>query len=1264
MIRRVAPALGLGLAGSVLVILALVAGLAGTETGTRWLLHQGLDYAPGKAGAARIRGTLATVVHLSDAFYENGDLRLELASGKLDPDWSALLAGRLGIQALAARGLALQLPARGSTHEAEEPASAGETDWPAPAVPLPLSFTGVELKDIRIQQGGNHHAITRLALAGHWRGPEMNLDYLALQQSERHLTLAGKVRFADPWRINTRVAWGLPLPARLRGYFAKSMAFGEGHLRGRLTNLTLEHQLHQPGSVHSQGQIRPLGSPLQLDLEHDWSKLELTLPDGRRLTVAEGELQTRGSPRDYSIALNTGATRLGGLAPLTTKVRAKGNRQSLRIHKLRLQGEPGRLSATGTLAWQPETRWRLALEGRELDPSFLDTRLPGQLALEAQLDGEMPANEPLKLQLDLGRLDGTMRGEPISASGRARMTGTEDVRIAELRLDTAHGRARISGTAGWAPHPEWSLDIAGRNWNPVVLDERLPGRINVDARLSGELPPRAPPAISLELRELGGMLRDQALSGQGELYAQGRDQLRGRMRMQLGANKVTLHGRRKENLDVEVQVDAPELAPVWPELAGSLEGRMRLRKGRAEPRLEGDLQGRNLAFAPWGLERIKLSLEPPDEQGRQQLSVNTGRAERGNETLFSGLELNGQGRRSDHQVNWAVERANHRLAGTLKGGVTDQRWQGLLEALQLSGPLSQTWQQAEAVNLEASPEHLELTELCLQARGHAGRACARGEAQAPDQGRVELDVKAVPLAPFAVFLPSGTGLDGSLNGSAELGLDAGQPEAQARVTTEEGALRLGAGRDEPVRLPWQQFSARARLAGGQWRLAARLQRSETDFVDGHVSGHTGKAQAPLEGRLEARLTDMSWLAVLVPQLREPTGALEGTLALSGTTENPVFDGRMALRDARVRVPEAGLVLRRMHMTASTSDQGRLQFSGGAHSGDGQVRVDGRLKTNRDWPWPLELHLQGQQFLALDRPVARLALTPDLDFTLEGRRLRLRGDLRVPEASFEPRKTRGDAVQVSSDVELVHHKRDADTPWKTDIDVGVTLGEPVRFQGFGLQARFDGDVRYRHSPDQVPRVTGEVRVAEGRYRAYGQRLRIERGRLLFEGAPDNPGLDIIAVRPLPGRDTRVGLKVGGTLKRPDARVFSEPPLEQSEAMALLLTGRSLEGTSRAQSNAILEAVTRYGLERGDVLTNPLSESLGVELGVDSSNELDRTALTLGKQLSERLYVQYSMGLFESLSALMLRYSITPHLSLETSSTGDAQGADLIYRLQRD
>jgi len=61
------------------------------------------------------------------------------------------------------------------------------------------------------------------------------------------------------------------------------------------------------------------------------------------------------------------------------------------------------------------------------------------------------------------------------------------------------------------------------------------------------------------------------------------------------------------------------------------------------------------------------------------------------------------------------------------------------------------------------------------------------------------------------------------------------------------------------------------------------------------------------------------------------------------------------------------------------------------------------------------------------------------------------------------------------------------------------------------------------------------VAEGKYTAYGRKLDIERGRLIFTGGPiDNPGIDLRAIKEFP--DVKAGVNVRGTLLQPHMTFF--------------------------------------------------------------------------------------------------------------------------------
>ena len=84
-----------------------------------------------------------------------------------------------------------------------------------------------------------------------------------------------------------------------------------------------------------------------------------------------------------------------------------------------------------------------------------------------------------------------------------------------------------------------------------------------------------------------------------------------------------------------------------------------------------------------------------------------------------------------------------------------------------------------------------------------------------------------------------------------------------------------------------------------------------------------------------------------------------------------------------------------------------------------------------------------------------------------------------------------------------------------VAVDVKLGHDVKLAGMGLDGSIRGQLRIDQRPGRVATGTGTLNVG-GTYKAYGQNLQIESGRLLFAGtALDNPGLDIRAVRKILG-----------------------------------------------------------------------------------------------------------------------------------------------------
>ena len=216
---------------------------------------------------------------------------------------------------------------------------------------------------------------------------------------------------------------------------------------------------------------------------------------------------------------------------------------------------------------------------------------------------------------------------------------------------------------------------------------------------------------------------------------------------------------------------------------------------------------------------------------------------------------------------------------------------------------------------------------------------------------------------------------------------------------------------------------------------------------------------------------------------------------------------------------------------------------------------------------------------------------------------------------------------------------------------------MHFQGLGLATQLAGNLRLRSLADGDIVGDGVLKLKKGTYEGYGQKLVIQQGRLLFAGPLDNPALDIRATRT--AGTVVAGIQITGTLQSPLATVYSDPAMAEAEAMSYLLTGRPLSSTASTESQAITAAV---GLGASNPLTKNITEPIGVDLGVESGATEEESMVSVGKQLSEQLRVEYLYGLFNEAWKMKFTYELSRFFSL-TGESGLEQAIDLNVTVDR-
>jgi translocation and assembly module TamB len=227
-----------------------------------------------------------------------------------------------------------------------------------------------------------------------------------------------------------------------------------------------------------------------------------------------------------------------------------------------------------------------------------------------------------------------------------------------------------------------------------------------------------------------------------------------------------------------------------------------------------------------------------------------------------------------------------------------------------------------------------------------------------------------------------------------------------------------------------------------------------------------------------------------------------------------------------------------------------------------------------------------------------------------------------------------------------------------LDLRVGLGEKLRLRGRGLDTGLSGDLRIT-SPGGRLAVNGSVRATDGTYKAYGQKLSIDRGLITFNGSIDNPRLDIEATRP--NLDVRVGVAVSGSATNPRVRLFSEPELSEIDKLSWLVMGRASDGLGRTDTALLQRAALALLAGEGDSPTDQFTKAIGLdEIGVrqQSDGEVRETVVSLGKQLSRRWYMGYERGLNATSGNFQLIYRIAQRFTLRAQS-GDDNSLDLIW-----
>ncbi len=1248
--------------------------LVTTDSGLRWLISVGKTYVPGELTIERIDGRLIGPLEAQNLAYRLDGITV--TAEHINIDWlsTALSTGTVHIKSAVADNVSII-----ADNDTSAIDNASTISLPGIRFPLPIELDELKVTNLTIIQEGRPVVVNRIRLSARTTFEQLQIDTLEVVTDTLNISLHGTIIPFGSYRHELVTNWQLSLPDTLT-------VSGQGEISGTVDSTRIHQNVREPFRADLDLTVNAL-----VDHPHWHATVRSDAVDIRKIDPSwpamKGNVDISGSGTLTDFETHgLFDTQYDTRVQLHGEFALSGNNQgALHVAKLDVTRPdiPGLVQLTGT--WLPDS------ESGKIDADVAwqrvvwpmpDTPLiespAGRLHISGSLNEysviasgglrtPLPEATPAKSESDALVVPADERATfpPLTFALTGHGTGTEIV-IPDLSLNTLAGRVLGNVTIAWRPEVAWNATMHGQNLDPAGLDRRWPGQISVTAESSGRLS-KAGLLAEIKIVSLSGTVRDRSFHMDGGVSINRQTIQILDSQLVSGQSQLKLSGRVDNQLDVRWNILSPDLQDLHPDAKGSLNANGTLTGDRRIPLLSVELDGHKLAYhnntvanirgtaavnlVEWAIPNIQLSA---DRITVMDIDFDTVHIEGGDTRQSGGITV------------LAVT-----TIGTVVAKVTSQTHSEettiTLERADALITDGGEWRLDRPGEIVITPETLTSQHLCWSQTEGAGSGCLHA-GYAAQRWSTSASFDAVPLQPFSIYFPEPPIWNGKATLRAGAEKRADQPisaDFSVRLSGGELIYPLSEGETGTWRYDHGEIDGKLDLDGWVSNLLVRMENG--DSLDAQVAlpgfnpATFDAAHQAVRGSINARIGKTAIIDLLIPEVQQSRGNITVAVTLGGTIDATRIDGRVGLSDGQFLVPRLGLTISELVIDGENLGNESFRYRVSARSGEGAIHVSGVTQLDAMSGWPTELRVTGADFELSRIAEARINVSPDLQVKIAKRVIYVDGQITVPYARLEPKDPAG-TVAVSEDEVITGVEPEPGNRWKIYTKVRVIIGDRVSLYGFGFEGRIVGNLLLNDRPGEVTTASGELNVAEGRYRAYGQRLIIERGLLLFAGGPvSNPGLELRAVRHV--NDVTAGIRVAGTLRTPLFEVFSSPAMGETDALSYLVLGRPLESGSSEDARVVAQAALVLSLKGGDFLARRIGDRFGLEeMRIETADTGDQASLVIGRYLSPRLYVSYGVGLIDSINTFNARYELSRHWQLRAES-GLHQSTDAVYTIER-
>jgi hypothetical protein len=591
----------------------------------------------------------------------------------------------------------------------------------------------------------------------------------------------------------------------------------------------------------------------------------------------------------------------------------------------------------------------------------------------------------------------------------------------------------------------------------------------------------------------------------------------------------------------------------------------------------------------------------------------------------------------------------------------------------------------------------------------------------PSAGAIDVHARNVDIQQLETLMLQNRGFAGKLTADAKISGTTAAPKIDGHVEIRQGAFKTYhydslvaeidyGGTRVGIDATLQQSPTEAITAKGS--VPTSLFQPGTG--GGHVEPAAGQG---IDLQIKSTPISLGLIQGMTNQVTNVTGTLQVDVHVMGTGQDPHFNGFIDISNGSFGLPMVGETFTGLTTRVDLEpDRVRIQKFELLDRHQERLTITGELAVHEGQVGSVNVSVDSDNFEVVHNQLGDVQVESRLKITGELRKPRIVGDVRLDAARaevdqilelfYDPYAVEAlpDVVSAERTVEgsgsaeeatksaLARAQQSAGAPVAETapaepaapsgslfdvvaLDVHLIVPDNLVLRGKNLRpggpngtalgninVTVGGDLQIRKDPGGPVLPVGTVTTVRGTYEFQGRRFELARGGTIrLIGTPRiDPLLDVTATRIIPNTGVEARVRITGSLSQPELTLSSNPPLEESDILALIVFNRPVNELGTGERSSL--AATAGGIATG-FLAAPLGDSIGKALDLDlfeittttDSGDLG-AGVTLGQQLGDRAFIKLRQQFGQhSFTQFQLEYQLARFLRLQTTAAPETSGS---------